>query len=87
MIFRAAFHAEALPRQGEIRNWATKIESADWVIPGERHLLDWTADEQETKFRGTNFQIMDVSFDVSAGGQGPGSKSYQCKIKLMEMTV
>ena len=61
---------------------------AEFVRPGDRHVIDWIIDEDNTHLSGRNFVIISASYDMGLGKvtrQGIEQKSWDASFRLKEV--
>lgn len=61
------------------------VGPAEWVRPGQRHVINWDMDEDGQYLRNRNFVVTSVSFTLRFGGGEPGAKRFETSIQLKEL--
>lgn len=63
----------------------TPIGPAEWVRPGQRHVINWDMDEHGQYLRSRNFVVTGVQWSLDFGGADPGAKGWATSIQLKEL--
>lgn len=85
-VTEACLMAEAIfrRRNGPLRATVTPVGPAEWVRPGQRHLITWTMDTENTLLQGRNFVVQRVQYDLFFG-RGDEPRRWDCTISLSEV--
>ncbi|MFA5636351.1 MAG: hypothetical protein WC977_10680 [Anaerovoracaceae bacterium] len=75
-------------RNGPLSVTVTPVGPAEWVRPGQRHLVTWPLDTQLTLLQGRNFVVTRVQYDIDFGlatATQWRQKKWGCTIGLQEL--
>ena len=75
-------------RNGPLSATLTAVGPAEWVRPGQRHLVTWTLDEEGTLLQGRNFVVNRVAYSIDFGlatATGWRDKRWECTIGMQEL--
>lgn len=61
------------------------VGPAEWVRPGQRHLINWDMDEGGEYLNRRNFVVEGVSWHLNFGGGQPGQKDWRTTVRLKEL--
>lgn len=72
-------------RNAPLRVSITPNGPAEWVRPGQRHLVTWDLDTEGIYLERRNFIVRSVVFNAAFGGLGAAPKNWVTSISMQEM--